>query len=1180
MNPTENRQGGLSASAASSPIGPSAALEDPRIISAMEEYQAALDTGNQPDRQEFLDRHPDLAPILAECLEGLAFVHQLAPRLQQPGESDAGVALFGAEDIRPEGPLGDFRVVREIGRGGMGVVYEAVQISLGRRVALKVLPFAAAMDSKQLQRFKNEAQAAAHLQHTNIVPVHYVGCERGVHFYAMQYIEGQTLAAVIRDLRQLAGPEGPAGEAPGGPGANLASELASGRWAPSKQRSGEVVRSCGSEPPTGAYPTTPPPHHHNTSPPVDVTPPVAALSTERSGKSAGVFRTAAHLGVQAAEAMEHAHQLGVIHRDIKPANLLVDAGGRLWVTDFGLAHCQSQPGLTMSGDLLGTLRYMSPEQALAKRVTVDARTDVYSLGVTLYELLVLEPAYDGRDREEVLRQIAFEEPRLPSRLNNAVPAELETIVLKAMAKNPDERYATAQELADDLRRFLEDKPIKAKRPSLQQRAAKWARRHKTVVRTAFVVMVLAMVALAVSSYLIWLQAEKTKLQAEQTKAAKVRAEANLDIAYEVLEKIYLNLAEKRLPQQKALTPGDRETLENALRFYEQLAQQQGTELRVRRQTALAYLRVATIQSQLGQDAEAKGRYRQALEAFRGLATEFPNDFDHRRNLARCLSDMADTAVHPLYFETREENEAALREAIKLQDSLVAAFPKRADYQHDLAEGYSRLAWHFGEIGRGDESEKTYRPALAIRAKLVEDDPTNLAYRQDLCDILGRLGAVYAGGPHPRALPVQRDLEAEQFFLQSLHDREKLVKDFPGLPSARLLLGYGYRDLARLQQRTRRQKEAEENLRQALVIMAKLVAEFPGVPLYRDDLAGSHYELALTLEQIGRLQEAEQSVQDSLAICERLARDYPTADYAIAVVIKQIHIGDLRWFRGQPEAALASYDQAIATLRKRPPKEPKPVGARSSMPQVFGVPATEFFDPRWVGGLANRTWLDTALGARAVVLVGLGRSKEAEQTFKELHEFLLLKFDPSNVYYWFKDAPLRLHFGNVEGYRLDCREMLARFGQTSDPQIAEQTAKTCLLAPDAVSDLGPVVQLAERAVTQDPQSAWFQLARAAADYRTGHFAQAIERLNRTLSLDRENEPSIDHWGKQNLCIAPTAHLFLAMAHHHLGHAREARQAVQEATKGQILDLRWHSWLRLQIIRSEAERLVNGKAEAPQ
>jgi WD40 repeat protein/serine/threonine protein kinase len=370
----------------------------------------------------------------------------------------------------------------------MGVVYEAEQISLGRRVALKVLPFAAALDARQLQRFKNEAQAAAHLQHPNIVPVHYVGCERGVHFYAMQFIEGQTLAALIQGLRELAGPGSSAGAA-----GSMAGELASGRWVPA-QRNGDLPRTTPYGPlpePPGAPPAAPP------------TPPVAVRTTERSTRSPAFFRTVAHLGVQAAEALEHAHQLGIIHRDIKPANLLVDASGRLWVTDFGLAHCHSQAGLTMTGDLLGTLRYMSPEQALAQRVPVDARTDVYSLGVTLYEVLALEPAYNGRGREELLRQIAFEEPRPPRRLNKAMPAELETIVLKAMAKNPEERYATAQELGDDLKRFLEDKPIRARRPSLRQRAARWARRHKAVVRAALVVAAVAVVAPAVSTALIW-----------------------------------------------------------------------------------------------------------------------------------------------------------------------------------------------------------------------------------------------------------------------------------------------------------------------------------------------------------------------------------------------------------------------------------------------------------------------------------------------------------------------------------------------------------------------------------------------------------------------------------------------------------------------------------------------------
>jgi serine/threonine-protein kinase len=414
---------------------------DPILDDLIDAFAARLQTGEPVDLEVYAQEHPERAEALRRILPAMVALADL-------GRSGA---THPPEEVT--GTLGDFRLLREVGRGGMGVVYEAEQISLGRRVALKVLPFAAALDPKQLQRFKNEAQAAAHLNHPHIVPVYYVGCERGVHFYAMQFIDGHTLAAVIRELRGLTQPIPPAPAASVSDASALAGELASGRWAQAKTPTGE--------PPTGPYSPGAEPLTTHHSPltnekhsPLTTTPPVAALSTEGSTTSPAFFRTVASLGVQAAEALEHAHQLGVIHRDIKPANLLVDAAGHLWVTDFGLARLGGDAGLTLTGDLLGTLRYMSPEQALAQRVAVDARTDVYSLGVTLYELLTLEPAYNGRNREEVLRQIAFEEPRPLRRLDKSVPVELETIVGKAMAKSPGERYATAQEMADDLRRQL------------------------------------------------------------------------------------------------------------------------------------------------------------------------------------------------------------------------------------------------------------------------------------------------------------------------------------------------------------------------------------------------------------------------------------------------------------------------------------------------------------------------------------------------------------------------------------------------------------------------------------------------------------------------------------------------------------------------------------------------------
>jgi serine/threonine protein kinase/Tfp pilus assembly protein PilF len=414
-----------------------AALE--ALVGAVaDEFTARLQRGETPSVEEYAARHPEIAAVLRQVLPALEALGEGAEESPSPGPEGDG-------DLPLSGTLGDFRIIREVGRGGMGIVYEAEQMSLRRRVALKVLPNAGLLDPRQLQRFQNEAQTAACLHHTNIVPVYAVGCERGVHFYAMQFLDGQTLAALLGQLRQPADPQ--------------------------------------------ADPA---------APPADTEPLTRQLTQSAAGSKRGreYYRRVAELGVQAAEALDHAHQMGIVHRDVKPGNLMLDGSGRLWVTDFGLAHIQHGEGsLTMTGDLVGTLRYMSPEQALAKRAPIDNRTDVYSLGVTLYELLTLRPACDGKDRQELLRQIAFDEPARPRRLDRTIPAELEVIVLKAMEKNPADRYATAQDLADDLRRWLEDRPIRARRPSWRQVAAKWARRHRTVVRAAaVVVLVVAVVA--------------------------------------------------------------------------------------------------------------------------------------------------------------------------------------------------------------------------------------------------------------------------------------------------------------------------------------------------------------------------------------------------------------------------------------------------------------------------------------------------------------------------------------------------------------------------------------------------------------------------------------------------------------------------------------------------------------
>lgn len=359
----------------------------------------------------------------------------------------------------------------------MGVVYEAVQLSLGRRVALKVLPFAAALNAKQLQRFQTEAHAAAQLHHTNIVPVHAVGCDRGVHYYAMQVIDGRPLDAVIKELRV---------------------------GAPTSPLSPTVDLKSSS--------TILPNSVHNTS---------------RSIRPIDNHRAMARLGLQIAEALEYAHEAGVVHRDIKPANLLLDGKGNAWITDFGLAQVSTDTGLTQTGDIFGTLRYMSPEQAAGRRLDVDHRTDIYSLGATLYELLCHEPAFPGQDRQSLLNKILHEEP-LPIRaIDKSIPEEIETIILKAMAKLPIERYTNAANLAEDLRRFLENRPILAQRPSLIDHGRKWIRRHPSVVWATVVVLFISVVVLGISTALVIRQQALTQTALEREKIALLRRISDL-----------------------------------------------------------------------------------------------------------------------------------------------------------------------------------------------------------------------------------------------------------------------------------------------------------------------------------------------------------------------------------------------------------------------------------------------------------------------------------------------------------------------------------------------------------------------------------------------------------------------------------------------------------------------------
>jgi eukaryotic-like serine/threonine-protein kinase len=395
--------------------------------------------------------------------------------------------------------LGDFRILREIGRGGMGVVYEAEQESLGRRVALKVLPAGAAQRSNYLERFRREARAAAKLHHTNIVPVYGVGEENGTCYYAMQYIDGQPLDAVLDEVRRLRGVASDAlsHHAAGTVAQSVAQSLVHDRLVDA-----EVTAAGEAAPASTAVAARP-----------------AASRSELSNHAgAGYYRRVALLGAQAAEGLAHAHSQGIVHRDIKPSNLLLDVHGTLWITDFGLAKAEDSVDLTHAGDIIGTVRYMAPERFAGK---ADTRSDLYAVGLTLYEMLALRSPFSATDRVSLIGQITSEAPPALRSVAEDVPRDLETIVLKAMARDPAARYASAAELADDLHRFLENRPIKARRISTLERFARWCRRNPVVAALTLTVFVLlACVAAGATVAAFWLQEERDAARAAEDRTRK------------------------------------------------------------------------------------------------------------------------------------------------------------------------------------------------------------------------------------------------------------------------------------------------------------------------------------------------------------------------------------------------------------------------------------------------------------------------------------------------------------------------------------------------------------------------------------------------------------------------------------------------------------------------------------
>jgi serine/threonine protein kinase len=894
-----------------------------RVDDLAEEFARRWRAGEQPSVEEYAARYPQCAEEIRDVLPAVVMMEQLKPR-----PADSGTSRPAPTPDAPPRQVGEYRIVREVGRGGMGVVYEAEQEALGRRVAIKVLPRSVLANHAARERFRREALAAARLHHTNIVPVFGVGECDGQCFYVMQLITGRGLDQIIGESATAgvppSGGEGPAkAGTPATENARPAAAQDDATWANGQAR-GETSLPL---------PPNPPP---------------------RSGEGGARkwCRTVARIGAEVADALACAHGQGILHRDIKPSNLLLDERSTVWVTDFGVAKLVEEANLTQSGDLVGTLKYMPPERFAGQS---DPRGDVYSLGVTLYELLTLRPAFPDANPHHLIHLITHDAPIPPRKLNPDIPRDLETIVLKAAARFPSHRYQTPEELAEDLRRFLDDRPILAKRAGPAERAWRWCRRNPALA-TATASAFLLMIAVTVVSVVGYIQTAAAKGEAEKAltaeKAQREQAEQTSTLALDALNRIYERFAPTRMvvspqepneagvevPPAPTLPPEAVGLLEDLLRTYDTLARAGGEFPKLQPQAAEANCRIGDICQRLGRLDDAITAYRHAIDLYTQLLSGSSEDL-LRVKLARGYNELGRT------LRTRQQLDEATKmheRAIRILSEAPEEFARRPECRYELARSYFLLGQRDivhapggpgrggpgrggrrgpppdrgrppGEPGRGPPSQPGMQQAVALLERLVAEFPSVGEYRH-------LLACCYREAPPDRGARSNRAAELLR----------QLVKDFPRVSDYRLDLCEALAQPGPPPRRgdVREQASRQQRLEEAIALSRPLVEQYPNVPAYTAAHARYLDGLGMDRYRAGKYSEAEKLHRRAIAYQSKLVKQYPdVAAYTFWLGLMERSLGDALAERGQLKEGLALIESGInrvetlwkkdATLRGAP-----------------------------------------------------------------------------------------------------------------------------------------------------------------------------------------------------------------------------------------------------------------------
>jgi serine/threonine-protein kinase len=1016
-------------------------VADPNLLSQLlARWEEARELGESVSPEDLCAEHPELLPEVRRKIDALRALDSVLRT--EPGDPAAPRPPRIATP-KPPIQVPGYDILGVLGRGGMGIVYQARQVHLDRVVALKMVLAGAHASAEDLARFKAEAEAVARLQHPNIVQIHEVGEHEGRAFFSLEYVEGGSLAHKVA-------------------GNSLAA------------------------------------------------------------------RAAARVVEVLAGAVQYAHRRGIVHRDLKPQNVLLTADDTPKITDFGLAKRVDAPGQTQTGAILGTPSYMAPEQAAGRTNLVGPSADVYALGAILYNLLTGRPPFLAESAWETVTQVMGQDPVPPRRLQPKVPADLETICLKCLHKEPHRRYARAVDLAEDLRRFLAGEPIRARPVRVSERTIKWARRNPLAAGLLTTVILLIIVGFVVVTSL-WRRAVGSAEEAERAKdravvalaaeskartkavealaaearakklEAQQRAEAErkhrlalqvVDVTRQVVDVFGVKVSGSPALKGEAMAPLRKALLQLPAVFYKAYAGLRYDDPDFVAEQGKVLCRLGAIQADTGSLAEAVASYSEAIQVFERLHRAHPDRPGYLRRLAAIHSDRALLQQRLRRFD---DSRKGLDEGLALSEKLVRTHPGVAEYEDTLATCLNNRGSLHAAEGQPDRADAAYRRARGLWEKLAQGHPKQLAYQNSL-----------AASYNNEGLVLQRKgrlSQAEQAYRKAGDLWERLVQRSPRERKYQLDLARTRYNLARLLGGQGQADEARTTYTRAVDMCQTLTTQFPAVPDYANLLALALEGRGHVAWKQGEDAPARADFEAAVALWEGLTRGNPAAnEYTPFLARASRDLGELQLRAGRGEASESAFARWVSCEEGLHRADPGRAGtlARACCRVGHALRSRKRLGaslPYYERALAvgQQAWerkkeaqtqetLEMAHWGRALSLAGLGRHAEAMTNW---------------------DRALELNAkGNPDEIRMGRAESLGRLGRH-----AEAAAQAKRLAGKGLPawfsyEVARVFALAGRAVQADETISLMERARLTDEYATG----AIDALERARAAGYFHDPT--------------------------------------------------------------------------